>query len=113
MEINSKIVMELTSEIQIELAKLLEGTDIAKNLTLEQNRELLNDLELSIIVEMSTELLENLSEAGQKQLEEEHFQGYNSLVLFLKQNTSPEAYGQAIAKAVHSVLGEFMQKTAA
>ena len=105
--------MEHDTEIQAELAKMLEGTEIDKNLSAEEKRELLGNLELSIIVQMSTELLENLSEVGKKQLEEEHFQGYNALILFLKQNTSPEAYTEATAKAVDSVLSEFLSKTAA
>lgn len=105
--------MEYDTEIQAELAKLLEGTEIAQNLTTEETRELLGNLELSIIVEMSTELLQGLSEVGRKLLEEEHFQGYNSLVLFLKQNTAPERYAEATQKAVDSVLGEFLTKTSA
>ncbi len=104
---------EQTTEIQAALVEMLDKAQISQHLSDEQKHELLSDLELSIIIEMSSELLNNLSEMGKKQLEEEHFQGYNSLILFLKQNTSPEAYAQATDKAVNSVLGEFLTKTAA
>ena len=105
--------MELNSVIQIELAKLLDATEIPKHLVPEQYKELLSDLELSIIVEMSAELLENLSAEGKKLLEEEHFEGYGSLLLFLQQTSTPEAYQAALEKSVDGVLKDFLTKTAA
>ncbi len=100
------------TEIQAELSELLDTADISRHLSPEQKQELVADLELAIIVEMSGELLENLSEEGKKLLEEEHFQGYNSLLVFLKKTSSPEAYARAIGRATDLVLGEFLKKTA-
>ena len=104
--------MEHTSEIQTELAKLLDTTEIPKHLEPEQYREVLADLELSIIIELSTELLENLTPDSKALLEEENFQGYNELLLFLKNVTAPDAYMAALARAVDGVLGEFLTKSA-
>lgn len=105
--------MDQTTEIRNELRKALEAINEARALGAQEVEEILTELEAGIILDMTTNLLDRLSDEGQHLLEDEHFESYEDLIAFLKKTSSPESFEEAANKATVSTLNDFFARVKA
>lgn len=93
-----------TDEIRKVFQELLPLENVGK----EKQEEIFSTLEDAIVMNMTTSLLNGLPEDAKPLLENEHFQSYTDLMIFLQKVTPKEGFEEAATHAVREILGDFL-----